>query len=136
MTWDQYEGVPVGVYGSGSSFGELEVYKNTRRLFSCWAVTDLDLMVLSKKDFKKIFFQNFPDFGQKHLIIMDRAFDGLEAIMQMVVDFLILENSNIFGHSQNLDSPHSFNSKSGSKDYLKKYIKSFTSNFDCSNNWY
>jgi CRP-like cAMP-binding protein len=129
MTWDQYEGVPVGVYGSGSTFGELEVYKNTRRLFSCWAVTDLDLFVLSKKDFKRIFFQNFPDFGQKHLVIMDRAFDGLEGIMQMVVDFLIIENSSILENSFHLYSPNSSKQIDTPKsiDYLKKYKKSFTS---------
>lgn len=128
MTWDEYHGVPVGIYDPGSTFGEFEVYKNTSRLFSCWAVTDLHLFVLHKKDFKKIFFQNFPSFGQKHLIMMDRAFEGLEGIMHMIIDFLVLENSHIFGATLEREKKFASSPKSDAprKDYIRQYLKSFT----------
>ena len=126
MTWDQYESVPIGVFGPGSIFGEIEVYKNTRRMFSCWAVTDLELFVLSKKNFKRIYFQNFPELGKKHLIIMDRAFEAIEGLMQMIQDFLILENSHLFvspvtNVSPNFDRPNNkFISRNNQSSNFKK----------------
>lgn len=131
MTWDQYEGVPVGIYREGCIFGEFEVFKNTTRVFSCFAASDLEVMVLNKKDFKRIFFQKFPDFGAKHLIMMDRQFEGLEVIMQMILDFLVLENSHFFGNllSNGTTSTNAVKSKKkkSENNYLKKYLKSFTS---------
>lgn len=127
LTWDEYDGVPVSIFDEGSIIGELEVYKNSPRLFTCWAVTDLDLLVLTKKDFKRIFFQNFPNFGHKHLIIMDRAFEALEGVMQMVVDFLLLEESNVFGIStKNEASPIPKSPRVKNTHYIHQYLKSFT----------
>jgi CRP-like cAMP-binding protein len=94
MIWDEHNNIPVEVYEPGMFFGEFEVYKNTNRLFSCIALTDLELLVLNKKDFKKIFFRSFPKLGNIFIQEMNINFERLEYVMEMIHDQLFPENSD------------------------------------------
>lgn len=93
MTWDEHDHLPVEVYEPGMYFGEFEVYKNTNRLFSCMALTDLELLVLNKRDFKKIFFRSFPKLGTIFIQEMNFNFERLEYIMEMIYDAFYSEDS-------------------------------------------
>jgi hypothetical protein len=88
MTWDEFDEIPVAVYQQGMWFGDFEVYKNVGRLFSCVSMTDVELFTLSKKDFKRIFFQEYVDFGNYFLHKMDVNFENLENTMEIVYHIL------------------------------------------------
>lgn len=86
MTWDEYEGVPIGIFIPGNIFGDLEVYKNSRRLFSCVAITRLETFSMTKKDFRRILFIKYPSIGKVYLSIMDFKLLELEKVMQIIVN--------------------------------------------------
>lgn len=85
MTWDQYEGVPIGIFIPGNIFGDLEVYKNTRRLFCCRAVSRVEAFSMTKQDFRRILFIRFPVLGKVYLNVMDFKLLELEKVMQIIV---------------------------------------------------
>lgn len=86
MTWNEYEGVPVGIYIPGNIFGDLEVYKNSSRLFSCVAITRLETFTMTKQDFRRILFVKYPTIGKTYLSIMDFKLLELEKVMQIIVN--------------------------------------------------
>ena len=83
MTWDQMNHMPVAVFQEGSFFGELEVYRNTQRAFTCMAVTELDVLTLEKKDFKKLFFKYNPKLGKHFIFQMNESLHNLENMMDI-----------------------------------------------------
>jgi CRP-like cAMP-binding protein len=83
----------VAVYQQGMWFGDFEVYKNVGRLFSCVSMTDVELFALTKKDFKRIFFQEYVDFGNYFLHKMDVNFENLENTMEIVYHILFPESA-------------------------------------------
>lgn len=93
MLWDENNNIPVEVYEPGMFFGEFEVFKNTPRLFSCLALTDLEVLVLKKKDFKKIFFRSFPKLGNFFIQEMNLNFERLEYVMEIIHTQFSPENS-------------------------------------------
>lgn len=94
MLWDEHNNIPVEVYEPGMFFGEFEVFKNTPRLFSCLALTDLEVLVLKKKDFKKIFFRSFPKLGNFFIQEMNFNFERLEHVMELIQTQMFPENSD------------------------------------------
>lgn len=85
MTIHELDNVPIAIYRSGTIFGEFEVYKNTKRVFSCSTVTPVKLLVLDKKKFKFIFFKANPFLGKLFVSKMETKFRNLELVMNEVV---------------------------------------------------
>ena len=85
MTWNDYEGVPIGIFIPGNIFGDSEVYKNCHRLFSCFAITKVQVYSMKKKDFRRILFMKYPTIGKIYLNIMDFKLIELEKVMQIIV---------------------------------------------------
>ncbi len=57
---------PFVTITQGSIFGEVDIlFFNERRKYTFTAVTPLELMVLSKKDFKRIFWLDFREVGHE-----------------------------------------------------------------------
>ena len=133
MTWDEHNNIPVEVYEPGMFFGEFEVYKNTHRLFSCLALTDLEVLVLNKKDFKKIFFRSYPKLGNIFIQEMNINFERLEYVMELIHDTLFPDDSghligdklNLIRGEKNILSKLSSkkNSQSLGKDYFQSNKK-------------
>lgn len=86
ITWEQFDGIPVRIFQPGLIFGDLETYKNCNRLFTCIAITQMDVLVLSKRDFRRVFFRMFPALGNMYVNEMDRKLEFLKGVMQMIVD--------------------------------------------------
>jgi CRP-like cAMP-binding protein len=62
-------------------------------MFSCLALTDLELLVIDKKDFKKIFFRSFPGLGTIFIQEMNLNFERLEYIMEMIYESFFPDES-------------------------------------------
>lgn len=86
ITWEEFDGIPVRIFQPGLIFGDLESYKNCNRLFTCIAITELEVLVLSKSDFRKVFYRMYPALGNNYMNEMDRKLGFLKGIMQMIVD--------------------------------------------------
>ena len=84
-TWNEYDGVPIGIFIPGNIFGDLEVYKNSNRMFSCLAVTEVELYSMKKQDFRRILFIKYPKIGKIYLNIMDFKLFELEKVMQLII---------------------------------------------------
>jgi CRP-like cAMP-binding protein len=86
MTWAEYEDVPIGIFIPGNIFGDLEVYKNSKRLFMCTAMSRVETFCMKKKDFRRILFIRYPILGKIYLNIMDFKLLELEKVMQIIVN--------------------------------------------------
>jgi CRP-like cAMP-binding protein len=95
MTVHELNDVPIAIYRSGMVFGEFEVYKNTKRLFSCTSITPVKLLVLDKKKFKYIFFKSDPSIGKWFLSSMEAKFENLEQVMNKVLPLASLRRIRI-----------------------------------------
>jgi CRP-like cAMP-binding protein len=95
MTWDEYENVPIGIFIEGNIFGDLEVYKNSKRLFSCFAITKLETFSMTKTEFRRILFMKYPTIGKIYLNIMDFKLLELEKVMQIIVSTIFEGNLTI-----------------------------------------
>jgi hypothetical protein len=129
MTWKEYDGVPVALYQPGDIFGELEVYKNSKRLFSVISITQLELLVLTKRDFKKYFFRVIPYLGNKFIDEMENKFLYLERVMQMIVD-CVFQGKNIFEVRESIIGFHrkgSLLKPEDKKMYLDNFLHSYRS---------
>ena len=131
MTWKEYDGVPVALYQPGDIFGEFEVYKNSQRLFSVMSITKLEVYVLSKRQFKKIFFRIAPYLGNKFLDQMENKFLYLERVMQMIVD-CVFGGKNIFEVQESIigfDRKGSLLKPEDRRMYLDNFLNSYRSRF-------
>ena len=129
MTWQEYDGVPVAIYQPGDIFGEIEVYKNSKRLFSVISITKMEILVLNKKDFRRIFFRMVPSLGNKFVDQMEQKFEYLETVMQMVVD-CVFHGKNIFEINQSIvgfERKGSLLKVEDKKIYFNKFLNSFRS---------
>ena len=95
MTVHELNDVPIAIYREGMVFGEFEVYKNTKRLFSCVSITPVKLLILDKKKFKYIFFKSDPSIGKWFLSRMETKFENLEKVMNKVIPLATLRRSRI-----------------------------------------
>jgi CRP-like cAMP-binding protein len=124
ITWEEYDGIPVRIFQPGFIFGDLETYKNCNRLFSCIAITDLEVLILSKKDFRRVFYRLFPSLGNEYMNEMDRKLEFLKGIMQMIVDCVKFDNQ---AREMNLPeyqlNPNLLNLKRKSK-YIESFVNS------------
>jgi CRP-like cAMP-binding protein len=129
MTWKEYDGVPIALYQAGDIFGDLEVYKNSKRLFSVMSITELTVLVLNKRDFKNIFFRKAPFLGNRFLWEMERKFLFLERVMQMIVD-CVFHGKNIFdlqGSIVDFDRQGSLLKVEDRNNYLHNFLRSYHS---------
>lgn len=95
MTWKEYMNLPIAVFQEGMFFGEFEVYKNVPRFFNCVAITEVECLILHKKDFKRIFFRNFPEIGRYFVNEMNSKFSHIEYTMESLYGFLQNETNPI-----------------------------------------
>ena len=129
MTWKEYDGVPVALFQPGDIFGDLEVYKNTRRMFSVMSITKVELLVLHKHHFRKIFFRLLPSLGNKFVLNMEKKFIFLERVMQMIVD-CVFHGKNIFEVNESIigfERKGSLLKAEDRKIYLSTFMRSFRS---------
>lgn len=96
MTIEEFNDVPISIYNQGQCFGELEVYKNTPRVFSCTSLTNVKLMLLDKKKFKYLFFKAFPKVGKMFINRMESKFQKLEKIINKVLPLVTFRSKIIF----------------------------------------
>lgn len=131
MTWKEYDGVPIALYQPGDIFGDLETYKNTRRLFSVMSISKLEVLVLHKSKFRKIFFQVMPALGVKFVEELEQKFQFLERVMQMIVD-CVFHGKNIFEANESTIGFERKGSMLKAEDrrlYLSTFLRSFQSRF-------
>ena len=124
MTWDEHEGLPVAVYQEGMFFGDFEVYKNTQRLFSCKALTELKLLILEKKDFKRIFFRTFPQLGKLFVREMNNKFYNLEYTMEVL-------HNNIFPDFSNQEGKDKIQLVKGERLFLSRVSSTMNNHMMC-----
>jgi CRP-like cAMP-binding protein len=129
MTWKEYDGVPVALFQPGDVFGEIEVYKNSPRLFTLMSITELNVLTLDKQSFRKIFFRTYPQLGNRFIDEMERKFVYLERIMQMVVD-CVFNGKNLYNFKEsiiNFDKQGSFLKVEDKQNYLINFLCSYRS---------
>lgn len=128
MTWQEYDGVPVALFQAGDIFGEVEVYKNSPRLFDVVSISELHLLVLGKRDFKKIFFMSFSFLGARFVERMDRRFVYLEQVMQTIVD-CVFQGKNLFdtGRSVDFEKQGNLLAPDAQRHHMKLFLQSFRS---------
>ena len=64
MLSDEHYGLPVAIYKAGNFFGEMEIFANEKRHFSCWAYSDCVLIALKKEVYSKLFYIKYPILGK------------------------------------------------------------------------
>ena len=87
MISEEYSGLPLAVYKEGSFFGDIEVFKNMKRYFSVNSLSKLDLLALDKSDFKRIFFRQFPVLGYLFLTHIEKKWNNIQEILELIDDF-------------------------------------------------
>ena len=124
ITWEEYDGIPVRIFQPGLIFGDLETYKNSNRLFSCIAITELEVLILNKRDFRRVFYRMFPSLGNMYMHEMDRKLEFLKGIMQMIVDCVKFEkDAKEVNKTQYHLNPNLLNLKRKSK-YIESFVNS------------
>jgi len=124
ITWEEYDGIPVRIFQPGLIFGDLETYKNSNRLFSCIAITELEVLILNKRDFRRVFYRMFPSLGNRYMHEMDRKLEFLKGIMQMIVDCVKFEkDAKQVNKTQYHLNPNLLNLKRKSK-YIESFVNS------------
>ena len=129
MTWKEYDGVPVALFQSGDVFGDIEVYKNSPRLFTLMSITQMNVLTLNKQDFRKIFFRTYPQLGKRFTKEMEKKLVYLEWVMQMVVD-CVFNGRNLFDLNAsiiNFDKHGSFLQIEEKENYLVDFLCSYRS---------
>jgi CRP-like cAMP-binding protein len=89
MYYGGEDGIPCGIYTTGSFFGEIELLTNTNRNFSTVTLTPSKILLLSKKDFQTIFFKRYPRFGKAFQDIMEIRYDGLRHVFDYVQKLIV-----------------------------------------------
>ena len=87
MVWNEYSNLPIAVFNEGSFFGELETYKNSPRIFSCIALTVLDVFTIDKAEFNRVFFKFNPSLGSRMIFKIDNDLLDLTKIMAYIRGF-------------------------------------------------
>ena len=98
MISDDYLNLPIAVYEEGSFFGDIEVFKNSKRYFSTIALTNLELLAIEKNKFKKIFFRQFPFLGHIFLTQFDKKWSNLQEILELIQEFFKPTSKADFGN--------------------------------------
>ena len=97
MVSEEYSGLPIAVYGKGSFFGDIEVFKNMKRCFSVNSLTTLDMLVLNKSSFKTIFNRQFPVLGYLFLDHIEKKWRNIQEILELIDDFFNPNGENQTG---------------------------------------
>jgi hypothetical protein len=97
MISEDFEGLPIAVYEEGTFFGDIEVFKNFKRYFSVNSLTNLELLALEKKDFKRIFFRQYPTLGHLFLNHIEKKWNNIQEILELIEDFFDPEETNSKG---------------------------------------
>ena len=88
MYSNDYENHPVMIYEKGSFFGEIGVFLNKKRLFSCRAIENLELLVMNKVDFMKLFGRHRPSLFHLFLITVQKRWTDIEKVLGMLSKIL------------------------------------------------
>lgn len=94
---EDYNNLPIVVYQKGSFFGEIEIFQNMKRCFTCVALEELELLVIEKSNYKKIFNRQFPFLGQMFLIQIEARWKHIEDILKLIDKFLDPQKKNKSG---------------------------------------
>ena len=112
MHYGGVDGIPSGIFTTGSFFGEIELLTNTDRIFTCITLSKCSLLVLPKKKFQEIFFQKYPRFGKAFQEIMELRYSGLRRIFEFVQNLIINEvMSSRYPSTKSISHINLFNSK-------------------------
>lgn len=84
MVSEDYHNLPIALYEEGSFFGEIEVFKNLKRCFTCIAADNLELLAMEKADFKKIFGRYNPDLFKLFLVVVEHRWTDVEIMLQFI----------------------------------------------------
>ena len=84
MYSNDYDNHPVMIYEKGSFFGEIEVFLNQKRLFSCRAIENLELLVMDKVNFTKLFGRHKPSLFHLFLITVEKRWTDIEKVLCML----------------------------------------------------
>ena len=85
---EDYDNLPIAVYQKGSYFGEIEIFQNIKRCFTCIALEDLELLVIEKTNYQRIFSRQFPILGQMFIIQIEQRWKHIEEILKLIDKFL------------------------------------------------
>ena len=94
MLSEDYHNLPIAFYEEGSFFGEIEVFKNLKRCFTCIAADNLELLAMEKADFKKIFGRYNPDLFKLFLVVAERRWKDVELVLKFIGDMVDPQNKN------------------------------------------
>ena len=75
MLSDEHYGLPVAIYKAGDFFGEMEIFANEKRHFSCWAYSACILIALKKEVYSEIFYKKYPSLGKAFKKIINIRFN-------------------------------------------------------------
>ena len=75
MLSDEHYGLPVAIYKASDFFGEMEIFANEKRHFSCWAYSDCILIALKKEMYSEIFYKKYPSLGKAFKKIINIRFN-------------------------------------------------------------
>lgn len=98
MISEDYGNLPIAVYEAGSFFGDIEVFKNLKRYFSCIALVSLELLTIDKANFKRIFFRQYPILGQMFLVHIEKRWNNIEEILFLIDGFLNPNKNKLSGN--------------------------------------
>ena len=91
MYYGGIDGIPTGIYTTGSFFGEIELLTNTDRNFTCISLSKSRILKLEKKSFQEIFFKKYPRFGKAFQEIMEIRYQGIKHIFDFVQKLILNE---------------------------------------------
>lgn len=94
MLSEDYHNLPIAFYEEGSFFGEIEVFKNLKRCFTCIAADNLELLAMEKADFKKIFGRYNPDLFKLFLVVAERRWKDVELVLKFIGDMVDPQHKN------------------------------------------
>jgi CRP-like cAMP-binding protein len=89
MYYGESDGIPSGIYTTGSFFGEVELLTNTDRNFTSIALAKCTILKLEKKMFHNIFFKKYPRFGKAFQEIMEIRNEGFLNIFDFVQKLIL-----------------------------------------------
>ena len=120
MLSDDCHNLPIAVYEEGSFFGDIEVFKNFKRYFSCTSMSQLELLALDKLSFKRIFFRQYPILSKHFIKQIEKRWNSIEKILELIENYLD-PNKN----SRNEKTPNDVVQTDQKKIFSRMSLKTF-----------
>ena len=122
MLYGNSDGVLTNIYSSGSFFGEIELMTNSKRYFTCLAVSDCVIYTFQKKNLQSIFFQQFPRLGQAFNQIVKIRSEAIHKLFSFLEELISKEEERKKRKMFGTPDKHSLFQKkftSGNSDYIQ-----------------